>query len=224
MKYLRKFENDGDVFMTVKPNVVMVGDTGNILYNVDSSGVYIQHIDSSLYTTDEWTSEGFSNDLANGIAVISEEAQFVIAKTNASTSSWITWLPNSAVDGIMLTSDAAIAKTDYAGFENTSRMINSMSSVTSGAAYLCSNYVFPNGQKGYLPALGEWMIVAKYETEVENALTLIGGDAVKDSWSSTQYSATEAWKFTRFFNAEYRTKNPSGSTSTYARAFTTLSL
>lgn len=222
MKYLKEFEKAADVMIFVKPNVVLIQETGDILYNADSTGVYIQHIDSSLYTTDEWTSEGFSNDLANGIAVISEEARFVIAKTNASTSTWINWLPNSAVDGIMLTSDAAIAKTDYAGVKNTSIMMDA--NISSGAAYLCSNYVFPNGQKGYLPALGEWMIVAKYKTEVGNALTLIGGDAVKDSWSSTQYSATEAWKFTRLFTAEYRTKNPSGSSSTYARAFTTLSL
>ncbi|MBR4299830.1 MAG: hypothetical protein IKT59_08980 [Bacteroidales bacterium] len=224
MRNLRKFETEGAVFMTIKPNVVMVGDTGDILYNVDSSGVYIQQVDGSLYTTDKWTEAGFASELANGVAVISAEARFVISKTNASESTWITWLPNSSVDGVMLTSDLETAKSDYAGFENTSRMINSMSSVTSGAAYLCANYVFPNGQTGYLPALGEWMIVARYKGEVESALTLIDGSAIKDSWSSTQYSATEAWKFTRFFGTEHRTKNPSGATSTLPRAFTTLTL
>ena len=224
MKYLRKFENEASVLMFTLPNVVLADDTGKLFYNVDSSGVYIQHVDGSLYTTDKWTEAGFASELANGVAVISTEARFVISKTNASESTWINWLPNSLVDGVMLTSDLETAKTDYAGFENTSRMINSKSSVTSGAAYLCANYVFPNGQTGYLPALGEWMIVARYKDEVKSALTLIGGSSIEDSWSSTQYSATEAWKFNRFFGTEYGTKAPAGATATLPRAFTTLTL
>lgn len=222
MKYLRKFETEGDVLMAIKPNVVMVGDTGDILYNVDSSGVYIQHIDGKLYTIEQWTDGGFPNEDANGVAVVDDKAIFVIAKTPTVNSSWTTWWPNSAVDGVMLTSDVEIAKTDYEGFKNTSVIMEL--NVTTGAAYMCSNYLFPNGQKGYLPSLGEWMIVAKYETEVENALTLIEGSSIDQSWSSTQYSATEAWVFTRWFTSDHRTKTSSGSTSTYVRAFATLNL
>lgn len=219
MKYLRKFETEGDVLMAIKPNVVMVGDTGDILYNVDSSGVYIQHIDGKLYTIEQWTDGGFPNEDANGVAVVDDKAIFVIAKTPTVNSSWTTWWPNSAVDGVMLTSDVEIAKTDYEGFKNTSVIVDK--NVTGGAAYQCSNYLFPNGQKGYLPSIGEWMIVAKYKTEVKDALTLIGGTSIKQSWSSTQYSTTEAWVFTGS-SANHRTKTSSGDAYTYIRAFTTL--
>lgn len=48
--------------MRYNPNVVLVKEPRNILYDVmPPLGVYIQHIDGSLYTTDEWTANGFAN-------------------------------------------------------------------------------------------------------------------------------------------------------------------
>lgn len=192
MKYLRKFDKASDVMMFVTPNVVLVKDTGEIIYNTSSFGVYIQHIDGSLYTTGDWTARGYTGDDANGVAVMSEKARVVIAKTSSGTCAWSS-SSNTLVDGIVTTSDKSIASTDYAGEENTALILQSD---THGAAYRCANFIFPNGAHGYLGAAAEWLAVFSYKTEVEAALTLIGGDALGSAsqyWTSTQGEASMAW-------------------------------
>lgn len=210
--------------MFVKPNVVLVEDTGSVLYNVDSSGVYIQHVDGTLYTTDEWTAGGFTSDLANGVAVIDAACQFVAAKEQVSTSG-TSWYPNGLVSGVMAETTQSIAETDYAGVENTAVII-ATGNATNGAADKCAKYTFPNGQTGYLPALGELMVYNKYREDIQAALSLIGAqDGNNVLWSSTQYDASYAWGLQALFErAEYSKKAPSGGSYNRVRAFTTLSL
>lgn len=223
MKYLRKFETEADVRMFVKPNVVLAGDTGSVLYNIDSSGVYIQHVDGTLYTIDEWTASEFTNDLANGVAVIDAVCQFVAAKELVSTSR-TSWLPNNLVSGVTTETVQSVAETDYAGVENTAAIIaNALAA--NGAAARCANYTFPNGQNGYLPALGELVVYQKYKDDIQAALSLIGtNDGSQDLWSSTQYDASKAWVLAFGGNISYETKAPSGGSYNKARAFTTLQL
>lgn len=224
MKYQRKFETQAEVSnwqMTdecVKPNVVLVGDTGAISYNLSHlRDVMIQHIDGSFYTTDEWSANGFANEDANGVAVIGDNAKFVIAKTSLGTKAWSSDT-SKAVEGVMLTRDLATAKTDYAGEANTALIVVDD---TSGAAYSCANFTFPNGAKGYLPALGEWNEAYAYKADINAAMTLIGGDVIATGphWSSTQYNVSEAWTFNwnngsvTGYNKEY---------SRYLRTFTSL--
>lgn len=45
------------------------------------NGVYIQHINGKLYTTDEWTAKAFANDEANGVAVAKSYSTSCIAFT-----------------------------------------------------------------------------------------------------------------------------------------------
>ncbi len=78
----------------------------------------------------------------------------------------------------MLTDSVPTARTDYSGAENTLK-IASIS--TSGAAYSCANFTFPNGHKGYLPAFGELYIVYSNMTNISSAMNLIGGEAFKDN-------------------------------------------
>lgn len=191
MKYLRKFETEADVIMFDSPNVVLVADTGKVLYNVEQpKGAFIQHIDGKLYTTDQWTTMGFANSDANGVAVLSDNAKFVIAKTSLGKVAWSSDTSN-AVEGVMLTTDSATAKTDYAGAANTALI----AAIDAGkAAYKCANFTFPNGAKGYLPALGEWVEAYAYKADIDAAMTLIGGTSMSEAqWSSTQFHATNAW-------------------------------
>lgn len=199
MKYLRRFEATEDVAMGAIPNVVLVGDTGAVVYNAPIVGVYIQHINGKLYTTDEWASKGFDNEQANGVAVgdvvDGTAVSFVIAKTYFDKMPWSS--DTAAVSGIMSTSNLATAKTDYAGAANTELML---ASDTSGAAYTCANFIFPNGKKGYLPAFGEWCVVYSLRARINSALSLIGGQtfdystgSVGNFWSSTQYPSSKAW-------------------------------
>ena len=50
------------------------------------------------------------------------------------------------------TLDKQEALGDYNGYENTLEIVKTD---TSGAAFNCASYVFPNGETGYLPAVGE---------------------------------------------------------------------
>lgn len=197
MKYLRKFETEADVAVFVKPNVVLVGDTGEVLYNVElPNGVYIQHIDGTLFTTEQWTAGGFANEEANGVAVKNSKIQAVIALTNASTS--IQWSSDTTnlISGVCTIDDEWEVYKDLAGVANTAILAEIDE---SGAAFACANYTFPNGAKGYLPSAGELMALYGWDA-VHNAISLVGGASLigrlgyeKLFWTSTQASAEYAW-------------------------------
>ena len=220
MKYLRKFETEAVVMMFDSPNVVLVADTGKVLYNVPlPNGVYIQHIDGNLYTSSEWANKGFAQSEANGVAVIDSAVSFVISKTTFTCP----WCSNttSAISGIYLASDSDYAKTDYKGKENTELM---MKEDVSGAAYQCVNFEFPNGSKGYLPSAGEWGVAYKYKTSVDSAMRVISGNAISTTynyWTSTQYSYGASQAFACNWsegvnNALYKSSN------NYAKPFAAL--
>lgn len=215
MKYLRKFETADAANIAITPNVVLVADTGNVYYNL-MKGIFIQHVDGTLYTTDEWTAGGFTSDLANGVAVCDVACSFVVAKTEFGPIEWGS-NTSSAISGVMITTDSATANTDYAGAKNTELI-----AATNGAAYECANYTFPNGQKGYLPAFGELAVVYANRSAINAAIRLIGGSVFTGGqWSSTQYSAGSAWSLDfnyGSFEQAYKTRDK------YARAFATLEL
>lgn len=217
MKYLRKFETEADVNMSVVPNVVLVGDTGRVIYNV-LNGVYIQHIDGSLYTTDEWTAGGFANDQANGVVVGEGAVKFVIAKQDISgTKKWSSDT-TTQFDGILTTYDSNTAKKDFAGVANTAIIA---ATDNSGAVYSCVNYTFPNGAKGYLPAAGELALAQSMKSKVSAAMSAIGGTSFADDfyWSSTQASGTDGIRV--YMSSGYPTYNSKAS-AFRVRPFTTL--
>lgn len=207
--------------MDVLPNVVLVGDTGKVLYNV-MDGVFIQHIDGTLYTTDAWTAGGFTNDQANGVAVREGAVKFVIAKEDyKNTAAWSTDASN-AVDGVMMTEDSEIAKTDYAGFANTAKIT---ATGAGGAAKACVLYTFPNGANGYLPALGELVIAFSYINDINAALEAIGTLSFyvnERHWSSTQRAANTAWLFNMRDGSVSSHAKKNGFDTFKVRPFTTL--
>lgn len=220
MIHLKEFEKEADIKVDAFPNVIYVNDTKSVLYNYFPSGVFIQHVDGRVFSTDGWAEGGFTDDQANGVVVSTDAARFVIAKDNVSTS--MRWSSNTSalVDGILATTDATEAKTDFAGQANTELML---ATDTSGAGYSCANFTFPNGAKGYLPALGEWDIAYQNKSAINTAMTLIGGTALGGGyfWSSTQCSAYIAWGL-HWDNGD---SGHSGKGSNcYVRAFSALSL
>lgn len=195
MKYLRKFETEEDVSMAASPNVVLIKDTAQVLYNVPRplNGVYIQHVNGSLYTLNQWTEKGFTNALANGVALLDDSASFVISKEAVSFPYWSSNYTEQ-IQGVKMTSAQSIALKDFAGKANTELMLETD---TDGASYVCSNYRFPNGQKnGYLPALGELNVAYAHLDAINAALQAIGGTIIEGyTRTSTQYSATMTWWF-----------------------------
>jgi hypothetical protein len=198
MKFLKKFntEEEYEEYLMgkdfVRPCIARIVDDKAVKYRKRyKNGVYIQHVNGKLFTTEQWTENGFANDLANGVAVINGNVSFVIAKTEISSSmDWSSDTQNE-VSGILLTRASTIAKKDFAGQKNTLLML---ATDTNEAGYSCANYVFPNGQKGYLPALGEWEIAYQNSSAIYEAMSLIGGTQFNNYyWSSTQYSANFSW-------------------------------
>ena len=182
MKYLRKFATEADINISITPNVILVENTGKVIYNA-MLGVYIQHIDGTLYTTDEWTAGGFASDQANGVAVGNGLAKFVIAKENISDS--MIWSSSNATIG-GLTGDKT---KDYDGMKHTSLIIEK--DPLAVAAPECAKYTFPNGKKGYLPAIGELYIAQVNSASINTALSIIDGVGFVNNtsyWSSTEAS------------------------------------
>jgi len=52
------------------------------------------------------------------------------------------------------------------------------------------------GEKEYIPSLGQLYFILAHFREINEALNAVGGDPLQDLWywSSTEYSATYAWK------------------------------
>lgn len=157
-------------------------------------GVFIQHINGILYTNNEWTSSGYSNEQANGVAVLSDECSFVIAKSQ--TSSTLIWGGYGITISDIITSNLSnSAILDYDGLNNTKKIIAQLGAGNAPSAEACTAYTFPNGKKGYLPSLGEGKILANNISAIRSAILLIGGSMNTNSYlmSSTQYDANSIW-------------------------------
>ena len=160
----------------------------------DYRGVYIEDVDGYLYTEDEWD----GSKTANGIAVLTDNCEFVMALEDAYTSNCQWGSSGTEVTGILTATDDFTAKTDYRGNENTTAILNQLgnSSSTSDApaAYYCRAFTFPNGRKGYLGAAGEWQAALSNKSAIVSALSKCGGTAMSDYyWTSTQFSSNLSW-------------------------------
>lgn len=220
MKYLKKIETKDDLTtVRQRPNLVLVNSTKEVLYNAVPNGFYIEHIDSTLYTLNEWETAGFEGDLANGVAVITDDCRFVISKEDAATS--VEWSNSkNIVQGVTIATNNEESYTDYEGKSNTLAMLIDGNQPVANA---CDEYVFPNGKRGYLPAQGEWKTVFENITSVRKLLSAIGAEPItqKNLWSSTQYSEEKAFEcYLENYGATWATDKK--QTRYYARAFTTL--
>ena len=192
------------------------------------AGVYIQHVNGSLHTEAEWTAGGYANSDANGVAILSETVSaFVIAKEDAYSDSLKWGGYDKTITDIVTTTSSATAVLDYDGTGNTLKIIEQLSGYTDSkgtvgapAAEACAAFTFPNGKKGYFPALGEWTGVYNNKTAVVSAMTLIGGTAINGYyWSSTQSDSDSSWRLYWIDGLlSYTSKNG----SRYVRAFAAL--
>lgn len=198
----------------------------NFVFAKDA-GVYIQHVNGALYTESEWTAGGYANSDANGVAVLGSDASFVIAKSDASSSTILWGGYGKTVPDIVTSTSSTTAVLDYDGTGNTPKIIEYLAGTNDGyvdgapAAEACAAFTFPNGKKGYLPALGELQGAYNNRTAVVSAMSLIGGTAIKYDyyWSSTQYDSNRSWYLTWYDGTLHRTYKTS---TYYVRAFAAL--
>ena len=160
------------------------------------NGVYIQAVDGTLYTESEWD----GSKTPNGIAVKTDNCEFVIALQDGDTP-YLQWGGyEKTVSSIVTTTDKSAAQTDYAGYYNTYTIITELygynASNVNGApaAEYCASFMFPNGKDGYLGAAGEWQAALDNKIAITSALSKCGGTAISDYyWTSTQYDSEKCW-------------------------------
>lgn len=185
-------------------------------FNIDYStwrGVFIQDINGRLYQINKWD----STKTANGVAIQTDNASFVLALTDASPS-YCTWGTRSNIAGVNNSDSKATVKTYFNGeIETDSIIANAASSI---AASYCKNYIFPNGQQGYMGAGGEWWTVLSYKNDIITAMEACGGTTPsKDYWCTTeQVGSNRAWA-ADWEGADLTNYNKSSSSSVKARAF-----
>jgi hypothetical protein len=230
MVYLKKFatEEEYNSFKRnpVKKYVSLISATGEVKYDESvPNGIYINHIDGGLHTYDEWSSGGFAADQANGVAVLAPECSFIISKQ--SLSKYNTWSADTSniISGVFTAESSDAAKADYSGLANTAilAVAKGNSVANACAAYDCANYEFPNGVKGYLPSVGEWMTAIAHKDEIDAAMSLIGGEAFGTNylWSSTQVNAANAW-IVKWSGVLVSMPKGRGGQMIYTRAFAAL--
>ena len=157
-------------------------------------GVYIYDTDGNFTKTNDWNTA--NNGKAVGVYVGTENSKFVISPTYPTGGGNYTWgYENTIIPEIVTTENVNTARKDYAGEENTNKIISKLGATSQTAATYCRNYTFKNGKKGYLWSLGEAYDAYNNIDEIEAALQKIGGDIIQlsDHWTSTQYSVAYAW-------------------------------
>ena len=104
---------------------------------------------------------------------------------------------NTNVNGIVTTTSISDAINDYNGQKNTNTILDSHDVKTNApAAYYCSSYIFPNGEKGYLGSVGEWQAIVDNNIEIESILYDCGVETLSITyWTSTQYDSGNCWYF-----------------------------
>ena len=159
-----------------------------------------------------------SGKAPQGILVIDGDKKIVVALTESTNR--LKWASADLAGGAFTTYDRVTASNDYAGMANTKAIVTSANLSGDGvdcAPAFCYNYSSPNlnghgnGLKAgqwWLPSLGElYTIFANFE-KINFALSLCTGAQllVRDAyWSSTEGSATGAWRLNFRDGGQYNT-------------------
>ena len=210
-EYLMKVDANGKVTIISLDNL-KTSIYGGMNMNAIEDGIFIMfHRNSDNYPLmvkpHKWPSYQSSGEIAEGVVIVEGGKILVVAPTETA----LTWSSAAVSGGATTTTDRITAMNDWAGRANTTAIIahSTSSAVTNTSSYApgyCNNYsrVNANSQgmtagKWWLPSLGEMMMIYANMTKVNYALSLINGaDQLQETWywTSTEYSATTAWRLT----------------------------
>ena len=174
--------------------------------NRAEDGVFIMfHRKSDNYPLavkpDKWAIHQNIGEIADGVLVVEGGKMLVVAPTEAT----LYWSSAAVSAGGKTTSDRLTALDDWAGKTSTAAQITHNECKTkSYAPGFCASYSRTNANgKGltagrwWLPSLGELMMIYANMRKINYALSLINGAtqlAETWYWSSTEYSAINAWR------------------------------
>ena len=207
-EYLMKVDANGKVTIISLDNL-KTSIYGGMNMNAIEDGIFIMfHRNSDNYPLMVKPHKGpsyqSSGEIAEGVVIVEGGKILVVAPTETA----LTWSSAAVSGGATTTTDRIVAMNDWAGRTNTTSILNhsTSSAITNTSSYApgyCNNYsrVNANGNgmtagKWWLTSLGEMMMIYANMTKVNYALSLINGaDQLQETWywTSTEYSATNAW-------------------------------
>ena len=166
-------------------------------YKALETGTFIIDKNDNLYKSPaECEEAGLSKTDMIGVLLVTNNVAIVIAPKIISNLIWSN--EGNLIEGCATFPNYLDALKDFAGAANTAAIIGADSN-SYIAARLCSNYVFKNGEKGYLMSVGEAKEIAENFYWLGQMLTYINDiDAPSESgkyWTSTQKNANSAWGF-----------------------------
>ena len=163
---------------------------------------------------EKWKRYQDSGEIAEGVMIVEGGRMLVVAPTETS----LYWSGATVSGGGKFTTDRQLALIDFEGKANTKQQItHAECSGENYASGYCALYskVNANGKgldagKWWLPSMGEMMIIYANRDKINYALSFISGAtqlAENWYWSSTEYSAANAWFLNLSYgNASYNTK------------------
>ena len=203
-QYLVLTDGDGNVTRVTLANLKLALLAGMDL-NAMNDGVFIMfHRNDDNYPMavkpHKWASYQSSGEIAEGVLVVEGGKMLVVAPTEAT----LTWSSAAVSAGGKTTTDRLTALDDWTGKTSTAAQVtHAECNTTSYAPGFCHAYsrVNANGDgltagSWWLPSLGELMMIYANMRKINYALSLINGAtqlAETWYWSSTEYSATNAW-------------------------------
>lgn len=168
-----------------------VDEVGNGIYIAASSGQFINPSD--------W---GSVDDVAVGVAVITDNSRFIIGRVSAQQTD-TPWSSNTSTDlsDVPTSTSSSTIATYYDGVAYTDAMIaagSSYNTTSYAAGYARSKSISFGGTTltGYLGSAGEWQDALNNHQAIMDAFTNIGETFVSSYyyfWASCEYSSSYAW-------------------------------
>ena len=168
-----------------------VDEVGNGIYIAASSGQFINPSD--------W---GSVDDVAVGVAVITDNSRFIIGRVSAQQTD-TPWSSNTSTDlsDVPTSTSSSTIATYYDGVAYTDAMIAAGSAYNTtdyAAGYARSKSISFGGETltGYLGSAGEWQDALNNHEAIMSAFSAIGDTFVSSYyyfWASCEYSSSYAW-------------------------------
>lgn len=197
MKYIKKFntEEEKNTWRSneeyVPYNLILMENNDVVEYNIPRRGVFIQHIDGSFYTLDEWVASGLEKESSNGVALLTDKCNFLIKHISLNTA-WYQGSPN--VSGCVLISEQELALKDLDGELNTHAVVAANPDKDSQPKSSTTS-AFRDGELGgYMPSLGELYEIYLNIDSINSAMELVGYRISGVLVSSTLYDGKEVWE------------------------------
>ena len=182
-----------------KKNTDLISKPSFVLDN----GVYIFHKTLGVKTVEGWNKK-FNKGVV-GVLLVEDEHQIVVALEDSPEN--LLWSKAKKLVNQPIGIDFEKAKSDF----NGEKYCRNLNSPDFPAAYYCLNYK-KGGRSWYLPSTGEMKMIFRHLEEIQNVLSIVGGQEfvtlnslASYYWSSTETDAANAWclrLYSGFFNSQ----------------------